>query len=100
MNIQQKIELKLKENIQSISINVINESYKHSVPKGSETHFKIEIVSNEFENKSLLNRHRMINELLKEEFTLIKACSLHTLTEAEWKKKNNRTNNSPNCVGH
>ncbi|WGL61404.1 BolA/IbaG family iron-sulfur metabolism protein [Pigmentibacter sp. JX0631] len=100
MNIQEKIEIKLKQNLPSILIKVINESYKHSVPKGSETHFKIEVVSNEFENKSLLNRHRLINDILKEEFTLIKACSLHTFTEEEWKKKNNSTINSPNCVGH
>lgn len=99
MTIQEKIELKLKKNVKAVHIRVTNESHMHSVPKNSETHFRIELVSNEFENKSLLLRHRFINELLREEFAQIKACSLHTLTEAEWEKKNNKTEKSPNCTG-
>jgi stress-induced morphogen len=39
----------------------------HSVPKGSETHFKVVIVSDMFKEKSLLERHRTVNQLLDDE---------------------------------
>ncbi|WP_397599094.1 BolA family protein [Silvanigrella sp.] len=99
MSIQSSIELKLKENLNPHFLKVENESHLHSVPKGSESHFRIEIVSNQFENKSLLTRHRFINEILSEEISKIRACSLHTLTINEWEKKNGKTENSPTCAG-
>lgn len=100
MKLLQKIEAKIKNNLQCLHCHVVNESHMHSsVPKNSETHFRIEIVSNAFENKSLLQRHRFINELLQEEFSFIKACSLHTLTEKEWEKKNLKIEKSPSCAG-
>lgn len=35
-------------------IEIINESYMHNVPKGSETHFKVIVVSDKFTDKPLL----------------------------------------------
>ncbi|KAB8030910.1 BolA family protein [Fluviispira multicolorata] len=99
MSIKLTIENKLKENFSPLYLKVENESYMHSVPKGSETHFRIEIVSNAFENISLLKRHRMINEVLAEEFSKIRASSLHTFTQSEWEKRNGEVNKSPNCMG-
>lgn len=34
----------IKENLQPVHLEVINESYMHNVPKGSETHFKVLVV--------------------------------------------------------
>jgi len=99
MNIHSSIELKLKEKLNPYFLKVENESYMHSVPKGSESHFRIEIVSNHFENKGLLIRHRFINEILSEELSKIRACSLHTFTEMEWEKKNGKIEKSPTCSG-
>jgi len=39
--VQQAIEAKLKEKLSPLFLEVVNESYKHAVPKGSETHFKV-----------------------------------------------------------
>jgi stress-induced morphogen len=39
--IEQKIRTKLENAFSPSYLDVINESYKHSVPKGSETHFKV-----------------------------------------------------------
>ncbi len=39
----------------------------HSVPKGSETHFKVVVISDMFKDKSLLERHRTVNQLLDDE---------------------------------
>ena len=46
---------------------VANESAKHNVPSGSETHFKVVIISDAFADRKLLERHRMVNEALAEE---------------------------------
>lgn len=99
MSIKSSIESKLTDKLNPIFLKVENESHKHSVPKGSESHFRIEIVSNYFEGKPLLVRHRFINELLAEEISKIRACSLHTMTQKEWDKKNGKTETSPTCAG-
>ena len=35
-------------------MEVMNESYMHNVPKGSETHFKVVVVSPKFEGQPLI----------------------------------------------
>ena len=50
-----------------VRLEVLNESHMHSVPPKSETHFKVVCVSASFQGKSLVERHRMVNHLLKEE---------------------------------
>ena len=42
------IQSKLTECLAPVHVEVINESYMHNVPKGSETHFKVVVVSPEF----------------------------------------------------
>lgn len=55
--VEGKITNKLKEGLKPIHLEVINESYKHKVPPGSESHFKVVIVSEVFNDKSLIDRH-------------------------------------------
>ena len=45
---------KLTKQFAPSHLEILNESYMHNVPKGSETHFKVVVVSNNFENTSLL----------------------------------------------
>ncbi|XP_050022741.2 bolA-like protein 1 isoform X2 [Dermacentor andersoni] len=49
-----KILNKLKEALNPQELLVENESYMHNVPKGSETHFRVTVVSSMFEGKSLV----------------------------------------------
>ena len=100
MNIKELMDKKLSEKLEPTYLKVEDESHFHHVPKGAQTHFKIEIVSSRFENKKLLERHRIINEILKEEITKIRACSLHTLTPSEWEKDKTKAFRSPKCLGH
>lgn len=51
MTIKNVIETKLQV-LQPQFLEVINESHKHNVPVGSESHFKVTIVSSEFNGKS------------------------------------------------
>lgn len=52
--IQLSIKKKLIDSLNPSYIEVINESYMHNVPKGSETHFKVIVVSDLFKDKPLI----------------------------------------------
>ncbi|CAO3627184.1 unnamed protein product [Mucor hiemalis] len=49
--------------------------------------FEVTIVSPLFEGKRLLARHKLVNELLKEEINKVHAFTQKTFTPAEWEKK-------------
>ncbi|KTC81626.1 BolA family protein [Legionella brunensis] len=75
-----------------------NESNKHHVPEGSETHFKVLIVAEAFKEMTMLNRHRTINTLLADELkTGLHALSLHLYTSEEWERCQQKTQTSPAC---
>lgn len=81
-------------------LEVVNESGKHNVPKGSETHFKVVMISDKFEGLRLIQRHRMINEILQEELAgPIHALSLHLYTSQDWEKRFGFIPESPPCRG-
>ncbi|KYG62870.1 transcriptional regulator BolA [Bdellovibrio bacteriovorus] len=84
-----------------IHMEIENESFMHSVPPGSETHFKVLVVSEKFTGKSRIDRQRMINELLKEELQSgLHALTQKTLTPEEWEKQKTALNfESPECLG-
>ena len=44
----------LSKNLNPIHLEVINESYMHNVPKGSESHFKVLVVSDKFTDLALI----------------------------------------------
>lgn len=77
---------------------VENESYQHQVPKNAETHFKVIAVSNVFNGKRLIQRHRIINELLSDEFSSgLHALSLHLYTPSEYATQSGQIPSSPAC---
>ena len=70
----------------------------HSGPN-TESHFKVILVSDEFEDVKLVQRHRRINELLKFELENgVHALSLHLFTNNEWKDKEEYVKDSPPCA--
>jgi BolA protein len=71
----------------------------HNVPEGSESHFKVIIVSDAFKDKMLVARHRMVNKVLEDELKGgIHALALHTMTMEEWFEKG-KAAESPPCEG-
>jgi len=99
MNMQETITEKIKQALKPEHLEVINESYMHNVPEGSESHFKVIVVSDTFSDKMLLARHRAINKILQEELNGgIHALALHTMTMEEWFKKGSAPE-SPECLG-
>lgn len=99
MNMQQTIISKLEQALSPQHLEVINESHMHNVPEGSESHFKVVIVSDGFNNKMLIARHRLVNKALENELKSgIHALALHTMTMEEWFEKG-RAADSPPCEG-
>jgi len=100
MSIQTEIESKLTDAFTPLHLEVINESSNHNVPEGSESHFKIILVSDGFDGKMLIARHREINKTLKEELDgKIHALALHTYTKEEWNEVSGNAPMSPPCLG-
>ena len=98
--VQRAIETKLGEAFQPTHLDVINESFMHNVPKGSESHFKVVVVSAQFEGQALLARHRAVNALLSEELEgPIHALSIKAKTPEQWEKSGGMVDASPKCLG-
>ncbi len=69
-------------------LDVINESELHAGHRNSpgtgESHFRILIVSDAFAGKSRVERHRLVNDLLKEELAGgVHALALSTIAPGE-----------------
>ena len=71
MSMKSIITNKLREAFAPESLDVADESHLHEGHAGhrpgGETHFRVYIVSNAFEGKSRIERHRMINSTLAAE---------------------------------
>ncbi|GMI13998.1 hypothetical protein TrLO_g2096 [Triparma laevis f. longispina] len=61
------ITSKLTQTFSPTFLQVLNESHMHNVPKNSETHFKVVVISDQFKGVKLLQRHKLVNVALKEE---------------------------------
>jgi len=98
--IQTAIEEKLRSALSGIThMEVLNESGGHNVPRGSETHFKVVVVSGEFEGVLPLQRHRRVNEILQAELDNgVHALSIVAKTPKQWEKKG-VVDPSPPCHG-
>ena len=82
-----------------MSREIENESHKHSVKPGSETHFKVTVASAAFEGKSRLDRHRAVHAALRTELdTGLHALSIAAFTPDEWASAPERLA-SPACLG-
>ena len=100
MTVQQTIEAKILEALGPSHLQVINESHMHSVPPGSESHFKLVIVTDSFAGLPRVRRHQTVNGILRDELAgPLHALSMETLTPAEWEAKGGVVRTSPECLG-
>lgn len=98
MSVEENIKQKLQSSFNIELLEVINESPMHQVPKDSETHFRVLIVSNDFEGLSTVKRHQKVYQALSKELTgPVHAFSQKTLTPKEWKALGSHSSNSPPC---
>ena len=98
--VERSITEKLSAHFDAQFLQVTNESFMHSVPAGSESHFKLVIVSEQFDSQRLVQRHQVVYRLLADALAgPIHALALHTYTPVEWTDKNAEAPESPNCLG-
>ena len=97
---QERIGSKLRSSLPAVHLDVINESHLHNVPPGSESHFKVVLVSDEFEGRMPVKRHQMVYKILCEEMQNdIHALALHTYTPEEWQTRQEEAPATPDCRG-
>ena len=97
--IQDIVEAKLRAAFSPQAFELHNESHMHNVPQGSESHFKVIIVSEMFAGLRLVQRQQKVYEVLAAELAGgIHALSMQTLTAVEWKASPIKLT-SPPCLG-
>ena len=99
MSIEQHIREILRAAVDPALLRVENESANHNVPPGSETHFKVTLVSDRFSGVARIQRHRQVNQLLAGLLAgPVHALALHLYTQEEWRKRAGPPQ-SPPCLG-
>ena len=99
----ESVEAKLREKLTPEHLQVVNESHMHSVAPGSETHFKVIVVSSQFEGMNPVKRHQLVYGVLAEEMGKkpaqggIHALAITSRTPAEW-AASPEANVSPLCA--
>ncbi len=93
MAVEDSIREKLSKAFMPCDLIIENESAKHAGHAGArdhlghatgETHFRVVVVSEQFEGKSAVNRHREINAVLRDELAgPVHALAIKALTPAE-----------------
>src|SRR5260221_152434 len=84
--VENSIGAKLQK-LAPLYIDIENESHKHRAPPGSESHVKVELVSPKFEGLTRVERHRLVNDLLQDEFREgLHALTLRLMTPSEWER--------------
>jgi BolA family transcriptional regulator, general stress-responsive regulator len=99
MKIQKAITAKLEQEFTPSHLDVINESHMHNVPPGSESHFKVVVVSEGFQGARKVPRHQRIYKTLAVELDgEVHALAIHAYTPAEWQAEG-VSPASPQCLG-
>lgn len=88
MPVAEIIEKKIKAHLSPVALDVKDESHLHAghagAREGGESHFRVLVVSEQFEGLSRIARQRLVNDLLREELAgPIHALALKTLTPEE-----------------
>ena len=95
-----RLREKLEHAFAPLHMELVNESHSHSVPKNSETHFKLVLVSVKFEGMSRIQRQRLVHDAVSQELKDgVHALTQRTLTPSEWQAGNADGFISPDCHG-
>ncbi len=93
------IEQKINDGFKVQHLTVENESHMHNVPPGSESHFKVVLVSDDFVGKNKVKQHQAVYQALADELAgPIHALALHTFTLDKW-QSTQQAPDSPDCMG-
>ena len=100
MSKQQVLTEKLSQEFRPHFIHIENESHRHHADRGGESHFKVVLVSDKFNELSRVARHKLVYQCVAQELADgLHALALHTFTLAEWRARDRRIPQSTNCLG-
>ena len=98
--VEQSIYDKLSVGLEPAHLDVRNESSMHNVPPGSESHFRVVVVTARFDAQNRLKRHRAVHSLLEEELAgPVHALAIEAHTPDEWQARAGAVTESPACLG-
>jgi BolA protein len=87
MTMEQRIKTVITENLAPEMVEVKNKSHLHAGHAGDngtgESHFHLIVVSNAFEGKGKVERHRMVFSILQEEMKTIHALEIKAYSPSE-----------------
>jgi BolA protein len=99
MEVQRRIDAKVRQGFSPSHLELVNESSMHNVPPGSESHFRLVVVSESFQGRSRVQRHQAVYRTLAEELDgPVHALGLQTFTAGEWEEEQRKLD-SPPCLG-
>nr|XP_012232890.1 PREDICTED: protein BOLA2-like isoform X2 [Linepithema humile] len=78
---EEHIKNKVTEGLKASHVEVVDQS------DGCGAKFLVVVVSDQFQGKPSLQRHRLVHGVLEEEMKTIHAISLTTLTSEQWEKR-------------
>ena len=96
MIVQNKIDILLRDNLNVSKLINRNDSNKHNVPPNSESHFNVQIVSDDFQDLSQIQRHKLVYKAIESLLNEIHAFSITAITTLEF-KENSSLRDTPEC---
>ena len=96
MIVQNKIDKLLRDNLNVSKLIIRNDSNKHNVPPNSESHFSVQIVSDDFQELSQIQRHKIVYKAIEGILTEIRAFSITAMTTLEF-NENPSLRDTPDC---
>lgn len=94
-----RIQSLLAAELKPSHVQLDDESHKHSVPAGAESHFKLVCVSDAFAGLMPVRRHQKVYAAVQPEFDSgMHALALHLYTQEEWQAQQ-AVPASPDCLG-
>lgn len=92
-----RIKEKVQQELKPTLVELVNESHMHSGP-ANESHYKLVVVSEVFEDMSRVERQQKVYGLLKDEFSSgLHALTMRLKTPEEWEGKDTKGFASPDC---
>lgn len=99
MKIQQTIENKIHAALSPSVLEIENESHRHGGP-ATESHFKLTVVSDQFDSLNRVQRHQRVYAVLADELQgEVHALALHLHSPQEWAEQGGKVPDSPDCRG-
>lgn len=100
MTIEAELRSRIQEAFPQAQVLLENESYKHNVPDGSETHFVMTLVADEFDAMPRVKRHQAVYGLVSDLLEgPVHALALHLYSPQQWVQRHQQSPNSPECLG-